>query len=109
MTDIDALVGELSEAHVDSTALGEHPRFSRYKNASKAVALQARRRREALERQRNSCFDHFNHKRRLAENEMSDEEDEPMEIIDAEQHGNMGIQTIALKEENIVNPNMRTY
>ncbi|KAJ1369288.1 Nrap protein [Parelaphostrongylus tenuis] len=90
MADIDALVGELSEAHVDSTALGEHPRFSQYKNAGKAAEQQAQRRQEALERQRNSRFDHFNHTRRLAENEMSDKEDEQSEIIKAEQHGKHG-------------------
>uniref|UniRef100_A0A0K0CVL5 Snurportin-1 n=1 Tax=Angiostrongylus cantonensis TaxID=6313 RepID=A0A0K0CVL5_ANGCA len=76
MEDIDSLVGELSETHVDSATLGEHPRFSRYKNAGKAAEQQAQRRRDAMERQRNSRFDHFNHTRMLAENEAYEEGDE---------------------------------
>ncbi|KIH53353.1 hypothetical protein ANCDUO_16521, partial [Ancylostoma duodenale] len=59
--------------------LGEHPRFSKFKNAGRAAEQQAKRREDAMERQRNSRFDHFNHTRKLAENEEDDEE-----IIDAE-------------------------
>ncbi|CAJ0608198.1 unnamed protein product [Cylicocyclus nassatus] len=80
MDDIEALVGQLTEAQVDPAALGEHPRFSRFKNAGRAAEQQARRREDAMERQRNSRFDHFNHTRKLAENEDDDEE----EIIDTQ-------------------------
>ncbi|KAK6733692.1 hypothetical protein RB195_017445 [Necator americanus] len=73
MDDIDALVGQLTEAQVDPTALGEHPRFSKFKNAGRAAEQQAKRREDAMERQRNSRFDHFNHTRKLAENEDDDE------------------------------------
>ncbi|KAE9416451.1 hypothetical protein Angca_003580, partial [Angiostrongylus cantonensis] len=68
-------------------SLGEHPRFSRYKNAGKAAEQQAQRRRDAMERQRNSRFDHFNHTRMLAENEAYEEGDEQTAIISAEQNG----------------------
>ncbi|EYC07886.1 hypothetical protein Y032_0068g186 [Ancylostoma ceylanicum] len=61
------------------TISGEHPRFSKFKNAGRAAEQQAKRREDAMERQRNSRFDHFNHTRKLAENEEDDEE-----IIDAE-------------------------
>ncbi|VDL72196.1 unnamed protein product [Nippostrongylus brasiliensis] len=102
MDDVDALVGQLTETQVDPTALGEHPRFSKFKNAGRAAEQQARRREDvslirflsiiivlascpiapklkAMERQRNSRFDHFNHTRKLAENEV-DEEDEIVEL-----------------------------
>ncbi|ETN78003.1 hypothetical protein NECAME_10631, partial [Necator americanus] len=51
----------------------EHPRFSKFKNAGRAAEQQAKRREDAMERQRNSRFDHFNHTRKLAENEDDDE------------------------------------
>ncbi|KAK5983374.1 DNA repair protein REV1like [Bombus terrestris] [Trichostrongylus colubriformis] len=60
--------------------LGEHPRFSKFKNAGRAAEQQARRREDAIERQRNSRFDHFNHTRKLAEN-VSDDEDEIVEQL----------------------------
>lgn len=80
MDEIDKLIGQFSDAQVDPDALGEHPLFCKYKNAGRAAEQQARRREDAMERQRISRFDHFNHTRKLAENEADDED----EIVDAE-------------------------
>ncbi|KAK6050394.1 hypothetical protein COOONC_12100, partial [Cooperia oncophora] len=70
----------MSEVYKSWFHSGEHPRFSKYKNAGRAAEQQARRREDAIERQRNSRFDHFNHTRRLAEN-VSDDEVEVVEQL----------------------------
>ncbi|KJH47725.1 hypothetical protein DICVIV_06192 [Dictyocaulus viviparus] len=88
MDEVDVLAGKLCDAQVDTAALGEHPRFSLYKNAGRAAEQQAERRRDAIERQRSSRFDHFNHTRMLAESETNDEEG--IELLDLEQGESYG-------------------
>ncbi|GMR36998.1 hypothetical protein PMAYCL1PPCAC_07193, partial [Pristionchus mayeri] len=72
--DFDGLVGALGGSlKVDDDALGEHPRFSQYKNATKASQQQARRRTEALERQKSARDDKMDRLRKIVE--MEDEEE----------------------------------
>lgn len=67
---------------------GEHPRYSQYKNLTKAAEQQAKRREETLERQKNGRFDTFMKLRNLAFDDVtSDEDDEQkIETTTAEKH-----------------------
>ncbi|KAF1767959.1 hypothetical protein GCK72_007919 [Caenorhabditis remanei] len=75
--ELDALTSQLSSGfQVDPAALGEHPRYSQFKNLSKAAEQQAKRREETLERQKNGRFDKMMKLRNLAfDDTTSDEED----------------------------------
>uniref|UniRef100_A0A1I7TFY2 Snurportin-1 n=1 Tax=Caenorhabditis tropicalis TaxID=1561998 RepID=A0A1I7TFY2_9PELO len=75
--DLNSLVCQLSnDFQIDSTALGEHPRFSQFKNLSKAAEQQAKRRKETLERQQNGLFEKIQKLRNLAfDDAVSDDED----------------------------------
>ncbi|CCD62354.1 Snurportin-1 [Caenorhabditis elegans] len=87
--DLDSLTDQLSSGfQVDPLALGEHPRYSQYKNLTKAAEQQAKRREETLERQKNGRFDTFMKLRNLAFDDVtSDEDDEQkIETTTAEKH-----------------------
>ncbi|PAV76601.1 hypothetical protein WR25_26491 [Diploscapter pachys] len=79
MASIDDLIGKLDDAKVDSTNMGEHPHFSKFKNASQAAERQAQRRREFMDRQREARQDQFMRYRRLIEAK-DDEVDDDAEM-----------------------------
>uniref|UniRef100_A0A8R1DP61 Snurportin-1 n=1 Tax=Caenorhabditis japonica TaxID=281687 RepID=A0A8R1DP61_CAEJA len=75
--DLDALTSKLSEGfQVDPTALGEHPRYSQFKNLTKTAQQQAKRRQEALERQKNGRFEKLMKLRNLAYDDITSDDDE---------------------------------
>ncbi|CAB3405099.1 unnamed protein product [Caenorhabditis bovis] len=77
---IDSLVGQLREGfQVDPDALGEHPRYSQYKNLAKAAELQAKRRQDALDRQKEGRYLKLMKLRNLVGDETTDEDDEELE------------------------------
>ncbi|CAL2034936.1 unnamed protein product [Caenorhabditis brenneri] len=74
---LDALENQLkSGLQVDSSALGEHPRYSKFKNLSKAAELQAKRREDTLERQKNGRLDKIMKLRNLAFDDVTSDEDD---------------------------------
>ncbi|GMT16820.1 hypothetical protein PFISCL1PPCAC_8117, partial [Pristionchus fissidentatus] len=75
-SELDALTESLGGAlQVDQNSLGEHPRFSQFKNAAKASEQQARRRVEALDRQRSAREDKLDRIRKIVEIEEEEEND----------------------------------
>ncbi|CAO4368025.1 unnamed protein product [Caenorhabditis nigoni] len=78
--DLDALTSQLSGGfQVDPAALGEHPRYSQFKNLSKAAEQQAKRRQEKIERQKNGLFDKMMKLRNLAFDDVTSDEDDDEE------------------------------
>ncbi|CAI4232657.1 unnamed protein product [Auanema sp. JU1783] len=74
---MEELIDMMSESKVDPSSLGDHPKFSKFKNAGKAAEQQASRRQERIERQKQSRHDHLCFLRNLDPNEeLSDEEQE---------------------------------
>ncbi|GMS84665.1 hypothetical protein PENTCL1PPCAC_6840, partial [Pristionchus entomophagus] len=72
-SELDRLTEALGGSKMAEDSLGEHPRFSQFKNVTKASEQQARRRTEALERQKNAREEKLDKMRKIVE--MEDEED----------------------------------
>ncbi|CAI5440805.1 unnamed protein product [Caenorhabditis angaria] len=81
--DLDLLTSQLQEGfQVDPNALGEHPRYSQFKNLSKAAEQQAKRRQEVLDRHRDGRFEKLIKLRNLALDEEDSSDDEKEEKYD---------------------------
>ncbi|KAK0416029.1 hypothetical protein QR680_012257 [Steinernema hermaphroditum] len=80
----DMMAADLSVAGTTSVE-DSHPRYAMYKNEGKIRESQQRRRKEVLERQKESRFDYVNKLRKIAVGEELSDEEEHSENVDVEQ------------------------
>uniref|UniRef100_A0A8R1TNC9 Snurportin-1 n=1 Tax=Onchocerca volvulus TaxID=6282 RepID=A0A8R1TNC9_ONCVO len=74
LDDLTQLLAGSSVTVAPNSTVREHPRFSQYKYIGRAELSQERRRKEFLRRQKEARFDYANHARKLAMNEMDEDE-----------------------------------
>ncbi|VDO40207.1 unnamed protein product [Onchocerca flexuosa] len=88
LDDLTHLLAGSSVTVAPNSIMREHPRFSQYKYIGRAELSQERRRKEFLRRQKEARFDYANHARKLAMNEMDeDENNEEEEEMDSTMPG----------------------
>ncbi|MCP9261500.1 Snurportin-1 [Dirofilaria immitis] len=94
LDDLAHLLAGSSVSVAPNSTVREHPRFSQYKYVGRAELSQERRREEFLRRQKEARFDYANHVRKLAMNELDDDEyDEEEEEMDSTVFGKSNMKT----------------